>query len=335
LTREEAIGLAVAVVAHAALIAALTLSPLGRHVEPPPQRMTVTFADTVADQSTSPKPAAQAAPDVAPDLGEHDQADQPQPAAAPAPEPKPQPRPEPKPKPKPEPKPVPKPEPTPEPKPQPKPKPQVKPAPKPEPKPEPKPAPKPKPEARPKPEAKPKPEPKPKAEAKHRPEPRDETRPEPKAEARPKGGDTHARAHPDKPVGGSKIDNNFLKGIAGVTSPGTDKVSPADKPAPVSAASVISAISRQIKPHWTAPQGVDAEKLVTVVAWSLNPDGTLAGRPEVVSQSGITDSNRPQAQRHAELAIRAVQLAAPFNLPPQVYAQYHRFKFSFDRKLSQ
>jgi len=49
----------------------------------------------------------------------------------------------------------------------------------------------------------------------------------------------------------------------------------------------------------------------------------------------ITEGNRPQAQRHAELAIRAVKLAAPFNLPPQVYSQYHRFKFSFDRKLSQ
>ena len=42
LTGEEALGLAVAIVAHAALIAALTLSPLGRHAEPPPQRMTVT-----------------------------------------------------------------------------------------------------------------------------------------------------------------------------------------------------------------------------------------------------------------------------------------------------
>jgi hypothetical protein len=191
----------------------------------------------------------------------------------------------------------------------------------------------PKAEARPRAEAKPRAEPKPKAEVRPRDEKKVEARP--KAETRPAGGDAHARAHPEKPVGGSKIDNNFLKGIAGVTSPGTDKVSPADKPAQVSAASVISAISRQIKPHWTAPQGVDAEKLVTVIAWSLNPDGSLAGPPEVVSQSGITDGNRPQAQRHAELAIRAIKLAAPFNLPPQVYSQYHRFKFSFDRKLSQ
>lgn len=309
LTREEGLGLVVALAAHAALIAALTLSPLGRHVEPPPQRMTVSFADTLADQSTSPKPDAQAAPDLAPDLGEPDHVDQPKPVAVPVPVPRPAPKPEPKPKPAPKPEPQPKPAPKPEPKPVPKPKPEPTPLPKPEAKPAPKPLPK----------AEPKPAPKPKIEAK----------------PKPTGGDTRPHPHPDKPVGGSKIDSTFLNGIPGATSPGTDKVSPGIKPAPMSTASVISAISRQIKPHWTAPQGIDAEKLVTVIAWSLNPDGTLAGRPEVVSQSGITDGNRPQAQRHAELAIRAVQLAAPFNLPPQVYTQFHQFRFSFDRKLSQ
>ena len=137
-------------------------------------------------------------------------------------------------------------------------------------------------------------------------------------------------------AGGSRIDSNFLKGIADSPSPGKDKVSPGEAQAQVPVAALINAISRQIKPHWSAPQGVDAEKLVTVLAWSLNPDGTLAGRPTVVSQTGITDANRAQAQRHAELAIRAVQLAAPFNLPPAAYAQWRRvIAFRFDRKLSQ
>ena len=112
--------------------------------------------------------------------------------------------------------------------------------------------------------------------------------------------------------------------------------SPAEAVGPVPVASLVSAISREIKPNWTAPQGVDADKLVTVLAWDMNPDGSLAGRPRVVSQSGITDANRAQAQRHAELAIRAVQLAAPFNLPAQYYSAWKRIKeFRFDRKLSQ
>ena len=79
---------------------------------------------------------------------------------------------------------------------------------------------------------------------------------------------------------------------------------------------------------------VDAEKLVTVLRWELNPDGSLKGRPEVVSQSGITDSNRPQAALHAERAIRAVQLAAPFDLPEEFYDRWKRIReWRFDRRL--
>lgn len=325
LTREEGIGLVVAIAAHAALIAALTLSPLGRHVQPPPQRMTVTFADTIAPTSTSPKPDAQPAPDLAQDLGEPAPADQPLPPAAPAPEPKP------KPVARPVPRPVAKPTPKPEPKPVPKPIAKPEPAPKPVPKPRPEPKPKPEPRH----------EDKPKDEVKDRHEPKAEARPRAEAkekhEARPAGGEPHARPHPDKPVGGSRIDQNFLKGIAGVTSPGTDKVSGAVKPAAVSSAALVSLISRQIKPHWNAPHlGVDDDKLVTVLAWSLNPDGSLAGRPVVVSQSGITDVNRTQARIHAEAAIKAVELAAPFPLPAQAYAQWRRVvAFRFDHKLSQ
>lgn len=304
LTGEEALGLGVAIAAHAALIAALTLSPLGRKVQPPPQRMTVSLADAVSDQSTSPKPDAQAAPDQAPELGEPDHADQPLPPAPPPPVAKPEPAP--------------------------KPKPVAKPEPKPEPKPAPKPAPKPKPEPKPEPKAEPKPKPE------HQSAPKAKAEPAPKEHDKPAGGDTRAHPHPAKPTGGSRIDQSFLNGIPGSTTPGTDKVSPGDKVGAIPTSALVGLIARKIKPNWTAPQGVDTEKLVTVLSWSLNADGSLAGRPVVVSQSGITDSNRAQAQRHAEMAIRAVVLAAPFPLPAQAYAQWrHVAAFRFDRKLSQ
>ena len=61
--------------------------------------------------------------------------------------------------------------------------------------------------------------------------------------------------------------------------------------------------------------------------------GTLKGTPRVVSQTGINDSNRPQASLHAERAIRAVQLAAPFNLPTQFYSRWRRLQWTFDRRL--
>src|SRR5690606_37548689 len=76
-------------------------------------------------------------------------------------------------------------------------------------------------------------------------------------------------------------------------------------------ASIVQAIIRQIKPHWSAPQGVDADKLVSILSFRLNEDGSLSGAPRVVDQSGITPANRPQAALHAERAVRAVQLAAP------------------------
>jgi hypothetical protein len=50
----------------------------------------------------------------------------------------------------------------------------------------------------------------------------------------------------------------------------------------------------------------------------------------------VTDTNRAQASRHVEQAIRAVQLAAPFALPPQYYDAWKRVsQFKFDRRLSQ
>ena len=120
LRREEALALGLAVAAHAALIAALTLSPPGKSIKPPPERMVVTIADQVADTATSPDPNAQAAPDVAPELGEQ-QAAEPEPAP-PAPVEKPQPAPPQPAPPKPvPPKPVP-PQPTPRPQPAPRPR---------------------------------------------------------------------------------------------------------------------------------------------------------------------------------------------------------------------
>jgi hypothetical protein len=67
-----------------------------------------------------------------------------------------------------------------------------------------------------------------------------------------------------------------------------------------------SAISRAIKLKWHAPQGVDVDKLVTVLSWELNPDGSL--RPPVASADRMND---PIVLRrvYGENAIRAVELS--------------------------
>ena len=147
----------------------------------------------------------------------------------------------------------------------------------------------------------------------------------------------------DKPVtrpakkqgGASRIGDNFLEGAETGRRTGDDRV-PASQIGASEKASLRQAIARQLKPHWSSPQGADAELLVTIVAFDLNPDGTLSGAPRVVGQDGITDSNRPQAGRHAELAMRAVQLAAPFDLPPKLYNAWKSVKgVKFDRNLLQ
>jgi hypothetical protein len=150
----------------------------------------------------------------------------------------------------------------------------------------------------------------------------------PKAPAKPQP--------PAKPVqksgGGSRIGDDFLKGIS--AGERADAGTPAATFGSAERASLQSAINRQLKPEWKAPEGVDVEKLDTVITWDLNPDGSLKGAPRFVSQSGKTDSNAPQQRRHIEQAIRAVQIAAPFRLPPEFYDHWKRLTWHFDRNLS-
>lgn len=305
---EERAGLAVAVVLHVAIVAMLLLQPRPNHPLKVPDRLTVSLAEDVGLESTSPSLSRQTQAAVAPVISE-DVAPPQERTEAPA-EPQeapPPPAPTP-PKPTP-PKPAPA-KPTP-PKKQPaKPAPARQPA---------KPAPA-------------KPAPSKPAPAKPAPaKPAQSSAPSSRADT-----NKPAPAKPAaKPGGGSKLGDDFLKGA---------DFGEAKADAPVAAsqigsqvqASLAQAIARQLKPHWSSPQGADAELLVTVLAFDLNRDGTLAGAPRVVSQTGITDANRAQAARHRELAIRAVQLAAPFDLPERYYNGWKRVSaFRFDRKLSQ
>ena len=292
LRSEERIGLVVALAAHVGLAALLLWQPKSAPVVLPPERIEVTISDDVGLTSTSPDPQAEAAPDLAPDIGE-----------PPAPEPEaiePAPRPEP-------PKPVAKVEP-------PKPVP-----PKPEPRPVPKPTMRPEP-------------PKPVARPTMRPAARPSVAPVAKPAARPAA----PSAKPAVSSGGSRIGSDFLQGVQGARTTGAATNPPAAAIGPAVQSALSGAITRQLKPRWAAPQGADAEKLVTILSWSLNRDGSLAGSPRVVRQEGITDANRPQAARHAEQAIRAVELAAPFQLPGEYYDAWKRVaSFRFDKRLSQ
>jgi hypothetical protein len=148
-----------------------------------------------------------------------------------------------------------------------------------------------------------------------------------------KSATTPAKPAP-KAGGGSRIGDDFLEGKGSATTTTETRV-PATQIGAAAKASIGQALARQVKPHWTAPQGLDVDQLVTLVDFDLNPDGSLKGRPRVRSQSGVNASNRAQAARHAENAIRAVQLAAPFKLPEEYYEAWKTVRGArFDRNTS-
>lgn len=325
LHKEEGIGLAVAVALHAAVLAALLIRPPMHDVITPPARIEVTISDIYGKTSMSPDPFSKAAPDRGPELGEPAPPAAAEPASPAQPEPAPQ---------------V-----TEAPKPQSEPKPEPKPAPKPSPKPAPKvpekvrPTPKPTPKAAEKPNPSPKPSPK----VAEKPKPAPAKSPARKSSAiddiiaRPgqaSSSSSGVGTKTQKKTGASSFAQAFNDGLPGGTSD-SGKGMPAAEFGPKQVAALGAAINRQLKPHWQAPQGVDAELLVTRVRFRLNPDGSLSGEPQVLSTTGQTAANKAQVQRHQEQAVRAVKLAAPFDLPKDLYDGWKVVTTNFDRRLSQ
>ena len=191
----------------------------------------------------------------------------------------------------------------------------------------------------PQPTSAPAPEPRPAPRATSRPQPRPTSRATSRPEPRPTSrATTSARAPAPSPrstrnPGASREFAQAFDGAGDSTTTSETRL-PASQVGASARASIAAAISRQLKPHWSPPSGPDAEKIVSVIAWQLNEDGSLAGRPRLVRQTGINDTNRAQAERHAEQAIRAVQLAAPFDLPPEYYNAWKNVSaFSFDWNL--
>jgi hypothetical protein len=61
------------------------------------------------------------------------------------------------------------------------------------------------------------------------------------------------------------------------------------------------------------------KQIVTRLRVRFAPDGSLAGVPAVVGQTGVTPVNRPYASRMAEAASLAVIRCAPLRLPADLY----------------
>ncbi|TFU01358.1 hypothetical protein EUV02_13800 [Polymorphobacter arshaanensis] len=96
-------------------------------------------------------------------------------------------------------------------------------------------------------------------------------------------------------------------------------------------ASLEAAIRSQIAPCWNPPiGGADVKKMTVVLHIDLQRDGSVIGRPTVVSQTGATAGNADYARAFAETARRAVLRCSPLKLPPEMFEAWKSFELNFD-----
>lgn len=142
------------------------------------------------------------------------------------------------------------------------------------------------------------------------------------------------KAPPADTVRRPRLDRSVIAGVD-IETPGTRDATPAAEIGPAVKSSIAAEIRRQLKPHWRAPSGADAELLRTELAIELARDGSVSDI-RFLRQTGVNDSNRAQAALHREAAIRAVRLAAPFRLPVEFYDAWRLIEpLGFDKRLSQ
>lgn len=122
---------------------------------------------------------------------------------------------------------------------------------------------------------------------------------------------------------GSRLGPDFLKGLGRDPTPSPSQEAPAATMTSQAAANIAQAIARQVQPcaDRQVYPGPGAERIVTTLNLRLNRNGSLAGAPRLVRQSGIDDENGRYAQRVADLAIRSFVECSPLRgLPDELYA---------------
>ncbi len=97
------------------------------------------------------------------------------------------------------------------------------------------------------------------------------------------------------------------------------------------AAGIAAAIKAQVTPCFTPPVGGGAAgKITALLRIAIGRDGSIAGRPGLVSQTGVTAANAAYARAFAEAAARAVLRCAPLKLPADQYDQWKQVEINFD-----
>ncbi len=90
-------------------------------------------------------------------------------------------------------------------------------------------------------------------------------------------------------------------------------------------------LKNQIEQCWSPPAGAPhPEQLVVFVDLRLNPDGSVAGKPQLTAQSMAAAAGNPFMRAAADAALRAIFVCAPYKLPPDRFADWRDSVVQFD-----
>lgn len=125
-----------------------------------------------------------------------------------------------------------------------------------------------------------------------------------------------------KATTGSRLGDNFLKGIGSDPSPSRSTKPSGAVMSAQALSGIKAAIERQIQPcaNRQVNPGPGANKIAVTLNIRLNRDGSLAGRPKVMRTSGVTGDNSRYEDRVKDLAIASYVGCSPLRgLPEDLY----------------
>lgn len=121
---------------------------------------------------------------------------------------------------------------------------------------------------------------------------------------------------------GVGLGKDFLKGLGADPSPSRSQKPTGAVMNAQAMAGIVAAIQRQIQPcaNRQVNPGPGANRITVKLNLRLNPNGSLAARPRVVSTSGVDDENARYEKRVEDLAIAAFTGCSPLQgLPEELY----------------
>lgn len=162
-----------------------------------------------------------------------------------------------------------------------------------------------------------------------RPTPKAVSKPAPPARSKPAPTPAPSAAKAKRPTGNLK---GLLDGIGKEENASKSKAAPAQSVGEIRRAISVS-INAEVRGPWNrcSVSGIDVDELKTTIIFRLGRSGGLAGFDRV-STSGETPSNATQVDRFEECAKRAIQLAAPFDLPSENYDYWKTYTLDFEKR---